>query len=238
MPLNRGLGIVYIAAATVICGISIGLRLSVPIEVAHYVDNGLTLPIFRYGLLFALIACGVVLSGERRPIALISHLAVLVTAVCFGLQKVEAIVVTYQPLLQLIIGYPVVTMAMGMTTGCALLVPPRIRIWLFPIVAAYCGLGLGVFVVLESPLDTYYGWFSLAGGIGGVAVVIASIAVTDGARRVFTKSSFAVTERILGSWLVAASLLLAALTIALQRPLDSEQLPAAGPNNVDVSQRP
>jgi len=232
-PSRRGLYAVYLAAAICVCGIAVGLRLSVPEEVADYVSKGFLLPFFRYGLLFALIACGVVLSGESRPIALIANLAVLVSALWFGLHRAETIVLSYEALVELILRYPVLVTAMGMITGGALLFPLRLRRWLAPFVSAGCGLGLGLFIILESPLDYYYGWFSSAGGLGGLAVIIASIALANGARRICASASLAVAERIFASWLIAASLLLAALAIVPQRSFESEPMSTPIPDRIE-----
>ncbi|MBX2805418.1 MAG: hypothetical protein KTR19_05575 [Hyphomicrobiales bacterium] len=213
---RRGLYAVYIIAAIIVCSLAAGLWLSVPEDIADYVNNGLMLPVFRYGLLFALIAYGVILSGERNPVLLVANFAVFASTLWFGLQRAEYIVVTYESFVDLIIRFPVVTTAMGMIAGIALLFPVRARRWLLPIVSACYGLGLGLFVLLESPLDYYYDWFAFSGGLSGMAVIIASIALANGVQQICTRSSFAIAERIFGSWLIAASLLLAALAIAPQ----------------------
>lgn len=237
IPAGRVRYTVYVAAATIVCGITLGLSLSVPEEVAHYVSNGLMLPAFRYGLLFTMIACGMVLSGERSPLALAAHLAILASAVWFGLHGAEAIVVSYEALAELIVLYPVLTTAMGVITGAALLVPVRARRWLVPFVSAGCGLGLGLFVILESPFDYYSDWFSSSGGLGGMAVVIASSALADVVKRAFDGSWFPVAERIVGSWLIAASVMLAALAVVAKRPLDFPPMPTISPDDIDVPQQ-
>jgi len=216
-----------------VCSTAVGLRLSVPEEIANYVSNGLMLPAFRYGLLFALIACGVILSGERHPIVLVVHLTVLASALWFGLQQAEPIVASYEPLAELIVRYPVLTTVMGMTTGGALLLPHRVRRWFAPFVSASCCLCLGLFTILESPVDFNYGWFATAGGLGGIAVVVASIALAAGARRLFARSWLAIAGRIFGSWLIAASLLLAALAIMAKRPLEPALMPTAIPDGIE-----
>lgn len=236
-PSRRDLEAVCIAAAIIVVSIAVGLRLSVPEEIADYVGNGLMLPAFRYGLLFPLIACGFILSGERT-VALVANLAVLASALWFGLQRAEPIVISHEQLAGLIVRYPVLTAAMGVTSGGALLLPIRARQWLVPVVSASCGLCLGLSIILESPGDYYSGWFSSAGGLGGMAVVIASIAVAGSAQRIGSGSWLAVAGRILGSWLIAASLMLAALAIVPKRPLESAPMPTAIPDDVDLMRQP
>ncbi|MDA7949644.1 MAG: hypothetical protein MPJ78_19485 [Hyphomicrobiaceae bacterium] len=237
-PSRRGLCAVYIASALIVGAIAVGLRLSVPEEVTGYVTNGLMLPAFRYGLLFPLIACGVILSGECRPIALIANLSILTSALWFGLQRAETIVLLYEPLVELIIGYPVLTTAMGMTTGGALLLPLRARKWFVPFVCAICGLCVGLFIIVESPADYYDGWFLWAAGLGCMAVVVVSMAFSDGARRIYAGSGLAVAGRIFGSWLIAASLMLAALAIVPERSLDYEMMSIESPDGIDSSPQP
>ncbi|WP_419913697.1 hypothetical protein [Hoeflea sp.] len=199
------------------CSVAVFLRLSVPEEVTDYVGNGLMLPAYRYSLLFALIGCGIMLSGEQRPIALVGNLAVLAATLWFALQWAEPIILPFRALAELIVRYPVVASAMGMGAGIALLFPLQTRRWLTPFVCAISGFCLGLFIILESPFDYYYYWFSTAGGLSGMAVIIVSIALANGARQLVAGATFAIAERIFGSWLIAASLLLTALTVMPQR---------------------
>lgn len=237
-PSRRGLRAVYVAAAILLCCIAVGLRLSIPEGIEDYVSSGFTIPAFRYGLLFALIACGVVLSGEHRPIALAAHLAVFASALWFGLQRVEPIILAYDPLAELIVGYPILATAMGLTTGGTLLLPLKARRWLMPFVSASCGLGLGVSMILESPIDYYSGWFSWAGGLSGMAVVIASIALTDGTQLICPGPWLIIAGRILGSWLIAASLMLVALAIVQERSPESAPTRIEIPNDIDLPRQP
>ncbi|MEM9107156.1 MAG: hypothetical protein AAGC96_16010 [Pseudomonadota bacterium] len=228
-----GLGKVYIIAAFALFSIAISTRLSVPVEVADYVNNGLMLPIFRYGLLFALIAYGIVLSGEFRPGALVIHLGIFTFVLWFGLRWAEPIILPYEDLTQLIINYPVATTAMGIVIGIALLLPLPKRRWLVPFVSAICGFCLAVFILLESPFDFQYAWFTFSSGLGCLAVVVASIILTNGARRILSNSVIAIAERICGSWLIAASLLLGALAFFPQQPPDPASLSTTSPSPFD-----
>ena len=232
---QAGLYAVYTAAAISVCGVAAGLHLMVPDEVADYVSNGLMHPVFRYGLLFSLIACGVALSGGRRPLALAAHLAILASATWFGLHWGEPVVLLHQTLTELIVRYPVLAAAMSVTAGSALLLPLSARKWLLPFVSAICGLGLSLSVILDSPVDFYADWFSSAGGTGGLAVVLASIILTDSVRRICAGSWLTIAERILGSWLIAASLMLAALAFLPERPPDTEPFPSLIPDEIDPS---
>lgn len=235
-PSQRGLYIVYNAVALIVWSIGIGLVLSVPLVVEDYVKNGLLLPAFRYGLLFPLIACGIILSAEYRPFVLISHLAVLILAVWFGLEIAVDIILLYEPLVELMVNYPVLTTGLAMAMGGALLLPLRSRRWITPLVSFVCGLGLGLFVILESPFDDHYRWFTWAGGLGGLVVIIVSIPLGHGARQICSDQVMTIVERIFGSWLIAAGALLAALAILPQPPFLFEPLPAEIPEDVDVSQ--
>ncbi len=230
-----GLYAVYATAALIVCGVAVGLRLTVPENVADYVTNGLMLPVFRYGLLLSLIACGIALSGGGHPIALAAHLAILAAATWFGLHQAESIVLEYEALAELIGGYPVLAAAMCVAAGSALLVPSSARKWLLPLVSAICGVGLGLTVILYSPLDYHAEWFFWAGGTGGLAVVLGSIVLAGGVWRVCAGSWLTVAERILGSWLIAASLMLAALTFQPQRPLETEPVPQTTPDEFGPS---
>lgn len=235
---KRGLFAVYIAAVIIVSGIAIGLRLSVPEEVANYVGDGLLLPVFTFGLLFPLIACGVILSGERRPIALVAHLAALSSAIWLGLEWAGPNVLWHEPWGGLIVKYPVLTTAMGLITGGTLLLPLWARRWLFAVVSVSCGLGLGLSIDLESPGDYYSGWFSSAGAIGGMAVVIASTALAGGAQRIGSGYWLVIAGRILGSWLLAASLMLAALSFVPKRPIAPLPVPMGIPEEIDMMRQP
>lgn len=232
-PSRRGLYAVYIVAAIIVASIAVGLQLSVPLEVEEYVTNGLMLPAFRYGLLFPLAAYGVILSGEYRPIVLVSHFAIFLLALWFGLQMAADIILLYEPLVELMINYPVTTTALAMAVGGALILPCRARRWILPLISAICGLGLGLSVILESPFDEYYGWFTSAGGLGGVAVIVGSIPLGHVARRICSVDAITIVERISGSWLIAASALLAALAMVPQPPLEHEPVPTEIPDDVD-----
>lgn len=223
--LQRGYYAVCFAAAFIVCGVAVSLSLSVPVELADYVDNGLMLPLFRYGLLFALIAYGVVLSGEHRTVTLVIYLSVFTLGVWVGLEWVEPIVLSYPSLTDMIIRYPVLTTAMSMITGICLLLPLGTRTWLVPLVSAVSGTGLGMFILLESPFDDFYAWFSFSAGLGAIAVVLTSTVLFSIARRFLSSTTFTIAERIVGSWLIAASLLLAALAIVPLPPSQLEPLP-------------
>ncbi len=219
-----GVHVVYIGAILIIFAGAVSLQLLVPIEVVDYVSNGITLPVFRYGLLLSLIACGIALSGRNRPLALVLHLVTLTAATWFGLHWAEPIVLSHKRLSEIIAGYPVLAAAMSMTAGSALLVPFSARKLLLPILSLVGGLGLGLSVILESPYDGDAHWFSWAGGIGGLAIVLSSIILTDAVRQFCAGSWLTIAERILGSWLIAASLMLAALSLQ-QRPIEIPRLP-------------
>ena len=231
-----GLYAVYAAAAVIVCGVAAGLLLMVPEVVGDYVTNGLMFPVFRYGLLLSLIACGVALSGGRHPLALAAHLALLASGTWFGLHQAESIVLEYETLAQIIGGYPVVAATMSVAAGGALLLPPSARKWFLPVLSAICGVGLGLMVILYSPLDYFAEWFFWAGGTGGLAVVLASIVLADGVWRNFAGSWLTVAERILGSWLIAASLMLTALAFLTPLPLEDETLPPVTPEEIDPLQ--
>ena len=220
-------GIYVVQTIAILCLFvgAVSLQLMVPVQVVDYVSNGIALPVFRYGLLLSLIASGIALSGPRRPIVLAIHLSVLALATWFGLAWAEAIVLSYKPFADFVAGYPVVTAAMSMTAGVLLLCPLRTRKWILPFLSGICGTGLGLSVILESPYDGYTHWFSWAGGIGGLAIVLASIILADIVRQFYAGSWLTIAERILGSWLIAASLMLAALPFQ-QRPIEIPSLPS------------
>lgn len=229
-PSQHSLNRIYIAAAAIVCIAAVTMRLTVPEGLELYVNNGLTLPAFRYGLLFALIACGMILSDESRPLALAANLAVFVAALWFGHQRAEAIILSSVTVTELVLGYPVVTSTMGMITGATLLLPLGARRWLVPFVCAICGFGFGLFIIMESPFDYFYRWFSVSAALGGMAVVIASIALTSSVRRIIAGSSLAIAERIFGSWLIAASLLLAALAFFPQPAVEPDPMSTVFPD--------
>ncbi len=231
-----GLYAVYAASAVIVCGIAAGLHLTVPEVVGDYVTNGLTFPVFRYGLLLSLIACGIALSGGRHPLAVAANLAILAAATWFGLHQAEAIVLEYEALAELIGGYPVVAATMSVAAGSALLLPPSARKWFLPVLSVICGVGLGLTVILYSPLDYFAEWFFWAGGTGGLAVVLASIVLADGVWKNFAGSWLTIAERILGSWLIAASLMLTALAFLTPLPLEDESLPPETPEETDSLQ--
>lgn len=229
-----GLYITYIAAILSVFAMAVGLQLMVPVEVVDYVSNGIVLPVFRYGLLLSLIACGIALSGTRSAWALAGHLVILAFATWFGLQRAEAIVLSYKALADIVAGYPVLTATMSMLAGSVLLLPLSARKWLLPILSAVCGLGLGLSVVLESPYDGYAHWFSWAGGVGGLAIVLSSIILTNALRQFCAGTWLIIAERILGSWLIAASLMLAVLSFQ-QRPIEIPSLPPLSLDENDPS---
>ncbi len=228
------LNAICLGAIIIVGGVAIGMRLMAPEVAADYVSNGFWLPGARYGLLLPLIACGFILASER-PVALVAGLAVLATTLSFGLNWAETIFLADKELSLLILRYPVLATALGVTTGIALLLPLWARGWLAPVVYASCGLGLGLSVVLESPGDFYAGWFTWAGGIGGLAIVIVSLALVNCMRWLGAGSGLTVAGRILGSWLLAASLMLFALTVARERPPDSATAPATVSRGIDVA---
>lgn len=227
--MRRGRNIVYIAAAIVLLGSLVALYLMVPDVVSGYVSNGLTLPVYRYGLLFPLIACGLVLSYEHRPILVLAGIVLLALTLWFGVQQLGKFVLLYEPLAALVVTKPVLTPAMGMATGAALLVPTRTRRWLVPVVCAICGLAAGLFILLESPpVYVYYnGWFAGAAAISCICVVITATVLSDFGGRILSGSQFVIAERICASWLIAASVMLAALAIIPKRNrvLDPTNLP-------------
>lgn len=223
---RAGLYAVYLVALLTVFGLAIGLQLAAPFDVVDYVSTGFTLPVFRYGLLLSLIACGVAISTGANPGSLAVHLAILAVTTCFALVWAEPIVLSFKTLTDIIARAPVVAAAMSMAAGSALLLSFSARQWLRPCVSAICGIGLGVSVILESPYDYYANWFAWAGGAGGLAIVVASIILTDHVRLSFHGSKLIIAERILGSWLVAASLMLAALSFLPPRPVEIPSIPS------------
>ena len=224
---------VCFAAAIILGSIAVGMRLTVPEEIADYVSNGLLLPAYTYSLLFPLIACGFVLAGER-PSVLVSSLAVLVSTLWFALQQMETMIFSDKQLALLILGYPVLATTMGLTAGSALLLPLRTRRWLVPVVCASCGLGLGHSIVLESPGDYHSSWFSSAGALGGMIVVFTSIALAGAVERIGAGSWLVVASRILGSWLIAASLMLAAIAFLSKPSSETLPMPTTSPDGIEL----
>ncbi|MEM7775847.1 MAG: hypothetical protein AAF732_09580 [Pseudomonadota bacterium] len=228
---------IILAAAIIVTGSVIIMRLWVPEDVASYVRHGLLLPVLKYSLLLPLIACGCILSSER-PAVLFPSLVVLAATLWLGLRWAEPTVLSDQQLAVLLVRYPVLATTTGVAAGCALLLPPRARRWLVPLVCAICGFGLSLSIALESPGDDYSGWFSSAGGLGGIIVVIASIALAGTVQQFGSSAWLSVGGRILGSWLIAASLMLAGSAVVPQRPLGSLTIPATLFNGADLPREP
>jgi len=235
---RRGLYAVYLTAVIGICSCAAGLRLTVPEEISGYVSNGFMLPVFRYGLLCMLIACGVVLTSARDFLGLFASLAIFTSTLWLAIQLAEPVVLFYEPLAELITTHPVLIPTMGITTGGTLLLPLRARRWFNPFVSTICGLAVGLFITLESPGTYDSDWFSSASALGCMTVVIASTAMSDIARRFFDDSWLRVAGRIFGSWLIAASLMLGAITIVPERSLESELMSTESPDGNDLTQQP
>lgn len=208
----------YVATCIVMVGL-VGVTLSAPKEVADYVPNGFILPATRYSLLFPLIACGLVLYGDR-PSATAACLAVFVSTLWFGVEQADAIFLSTDPFALLFLKYPIGPTVMGLTAGSALLLPQWARHWFVPVVCAICGLGLGLAIGMEGPGGDFSPWFSSAAGLGAMFVIIASMALASGARWVGASSYLLIAGRILGSWLIAASLMLAALAFFPKPPIE------------------
>ncbi len=216
---------VCIAAGVILLCIAVFLWLSVPEPFAFYVHNGLMLPVFRNSLLFMLIGCGIVLSRVSHSTSLAAYLAILGSALWFGLHHTEAFVLSNGRLTKLVENYPIMTTSMGIVIGVTLLCPFWLCRYLVPLMCICCGLSVGLLIILESPLDDNYLWFSWASGLGGMLVVLATAILINGARRICSNTSLVVVERIFGSWLIAASILLAALAIMPLRALEPEATP-------------
>ncbi|MEO0810144.1 MAG: hypothetical protein AAFW82_05805 [Pseudomonadota bacterium] len=228
---------IYFAIAIVLGITTAGMYLLVPEEIADYVSNGFMLPALSYSLLLPLTACGFVLSSER-PVALAANLAVLISTLWFGFQWAETIIFSDEQSVLLILGYPIVATTMALTTGGALLLPLSVRRWLVPVVCAICGLGLSLSVVIESPGDDYSGWFLSAGSTGGMAVVITSIVLVSRVKGIGANPWFTIAERILGSWLIAASLMLVTLATMPKRPYKPPTAPLTIPDGINMLQEP
>ncbi|MEL6361260.1 MAG: hypothetical protein AAFR21_09240 [Pseudomonadota bacterium] len=224
---------VCLAAAILIGCIAIGMRLMAPAVGAGYVSNGFMLPASRYSLILPLIACGFVFSGDR-PVALGASLTAFVSTLWLALCYTETLFISLDGLIAYTLGSPFVTTSMALAAGSALLLPPAARQWLAPLVGAICGSGLGLSIGPESPGDDYSGWFLAAGGLGGMGIVIASIAMARTIRQIGNDPLLTIIGRILGSWLIAASLMLAALALVPKRPINLSPLPAAFPDSINV----
>lgn len=223
---------ICLAAAVVVGCLALELRISVPEEITDYVSNGFMLPAYRYGLLFPLAASGIALSGER-PAVLAVGFAVFSLALWFGLQSAEFVIYQYsEELTALLARRPLIATTMGMTAGVALVIPQYARQWFVPIVTACCGYGLGLSIIVESPVDYLSGWFSSASALGGMSMLIASIVLARALQQLCSRSVSAIAVRILGSWLIAASIMLAALAFVPMRQLDPTQ--EATPTNEDI----
>ena len=102
-----------------------------------------------------------------------------------------------------------------------MLLPLRLTKWYLPLAAATAGVALGIAIQLESPGDDYSGWFSWSGALGGTVVVFTSTAVWIAVKYVFRGTWFGVASRILGSWLITASLMLTGLIFVPNAPPES-----------------
>lgn len=233
-----GIYVVYVATAVLVGGSALGMWASVPEKIAGYVTQGLMLPASRYGLLFPLAACGIILADVRRPIALAAHFTVLASAFWTGLKWAGPLYVFEEPWVSLLVRHPGLATGMGLVTGCTLLLPLRTRRWFVLIACTCCGLGLGLAMFLESPGDYHSGWFASAGGLGGMAIVIVSVALADVAMRIGSGDWFIVVGRILGSWLVAASLMLTALAFVPKKPIAPAPTPDGIPGVIDLDRQP
>ena len=104
--------------------------------------------------------------------------------------------------------------------------------WYLPLAAAIIGIALRIILQLESPGDDYSGWFPWSGALGGAVIVFTSIAVLAALKYVFRGAWFAVASRVLGNWLITASLMLTGLAFVPKR--QSDLVPAARPTIPDI----
>lgn len=232
---EKNLDAVGLVAAILVCGVAIGLNLLEPAAITGYVSNGFVVPIFRYSLLLPLLACGLLLSAPPA-VTIIVSLLLFVTPLWLALQWGEQLVFGSGWFAALILAHPVLATAMGVTAGGALLLPTQLQSRFTPAATALCGASLGLSLAIESPGDDASAWFLSAGGLGGLAMVLLAFAFTRAIRRIGADLWLPIAKRILGSWLIAASLMLSALAVA-PKPTQPLPMPTLSPNVPSGSER-
>jgi len=200
------------------------MRVAAPPEATAYLKDGLSLSMRNYGLFLPLIAFGAVLT-EVDPLAFTCSLLAFALAASVTVDRAESFFLSHDDTLGLLAAHPVGTIAMCSAIGIAMLLPLRLTKWFLPIAAATTGVALGIAVQLESPGDDYSVWFSWSGALGGTVIIFASSAAWAALKYVFRGKWFSVATRILGSWLVTASLMLTGLAFVPKRGVDN--VPAA-----------
>ena len=200
------------------------MRAAAPPEATAYLKDGFFLSIRNYGLFLPLIAFGAVLTEVGAPASIFSLIAFGLAA-SMTVDWAESFFRSHDDTLTLLAAHPIGTIAMCLAIGIAMLLPPRLTKWYLPLAAATAGVALGIAIQLESPGDDYSGWFSWSGALGGTVVVFTSTAVWIAVKYVFRGTWFGIASRILGSWLITASLMLTGLIFVPKRGVNS--VPAA-----------
>lgn len=221
---------VCLFAAIALAVAALYVRLSVPTEIENYVSTGFLLPASDYSLLLPLLACGFVFASQGTMLLIVS-IVFLILSLMVGLQLSEVLIAPTTPLVVIALFYPLITIVVGIALGGVLLLPRPANGWFGIIAAIFCGLGLGLTIGLKSPGDNGTSWFLASGALGGLAVVLGALALGHAAQHFATDNVLEIVGRILGSWLIAANLMLAAVTLTSER---SVQLPA--PPHADLSE--
>jgi hypothetical protein len=180
-----------------------------PDPVAGQVAFGLILPVQMYGLVLPLVALGVAVALLDTG-ALIASLIVFALVLGAALANADRFLFSYLDVLALVVRYPVCAATMCAAGGLALVLPGWLRRWCVPFMAAVMGAGLGISIVLSGPGDEATDWFETAAGLTGLVIVSASGALGAALQG----PGLTVASRILGSWLIAAAIMLGGLALA------------------------
>jgi hypothetical protein len=231
-------GAACLAAAASLCCVALLIRAAAPSEATTYVENGLFFSARTYSLLLPLIAFGAALT-EASPSSFAFDLVAFSLTLCVTVNGADSFLRSRDDILTLLVRHPVGTIAMCVAIGIALLLPARISRWYLPLAAMIVGIAFGVALQLESPGDDYTGWFSWSGALGGTVIVLASAAVWAALKHEFRGMWFGIASRVLGSWLIATSLMLAGLAFVSPKPrLDRSPVMPKAIRDIDGSRQP
>lgn len=204
--------------ATALLVVGLMTWVAAPEALSFHVRSGLSLFVWSYGLGIPVVALGLAMA-EAEGAALAFALAAFIVPLVMAVEYSEGFLLAHQNLLALTLKGPVAEAILSAAAGLALLSPGWLRPRALILAAALQGLMLGVAIGLYSPGDEIAHWFTRSAAFAAITAVVCCLAVLRVARGPW----WTIARPILGSWLVAASVLLAAL------PFVPKKQPVAAP---------
>ena len=198
---------------------------------ADYVGTGLLLAPTNYGLILPLLGFGAA-TAELDALLLIETLALFVAGLAVSASVSEGLLLAHQDVLSFIVRYPITNCVLALLSGLALLTGPRLKGIPIATAALLLGIAFGITIGLYSPGDDEARWFVAPAAIAGVALVLLGAYI---ACRIQSGAWWRIARSILGSWLVAAGVLLAGFPLVPKKPEPPQSTSSENPemNNVN-----